>query len=106
MTASSWACATAATKSKASSSIPNPSSPNPASNSCKTSCLCRCRASARHLLSFSPVQVRQNRAIDFHAAPEMTETQILIRAVLMIVVVHDGHADPHEPQIIKDVHRH
>src|ERR1700722_3917089 len=114
MTASSWAPATAAQNSQAPSSPPNPSSPPAANNSSKTfsrySCLrvtSASSASLRYLfLSCSPIQVRQNRPIYLHPIPEMPQPQILIRTVLMIVVVHDRHTDPWQPDILKDVHRH
>src|ERR1700751_3124537 len=114
MKASSWASATAATKSKASNSTPNPSSPNPASSSCKIFCLsdftvkcCSAISVVSVLICFlSPIQIGENRAINFHPAPELSEPQIFIGAVLMVVVIHDWNSDPLQPELVEDIHRH
>src|SRR5213594_356425 len=48
--------------------------------------------------------MRQDRAIDLHPAPEMAELQILIRTVLMIVGIDDGHSNHWKAQLFKYVH--
>src|SRR5690242_6893208 len=53
----------------------------------------------------SPVEAGQNRGVDFDSTPQVAESYVFIGAVLVIVVVGDGDADPRETQVIEDVHR-
>src|SRR5258706_14290105 len=59
-------------------------------------------ASLEHNL---PIQSRQQRPVRLHALPEMSQPQIFVGAVLMIVVVHDWHTHRRQSQIFEYIHR-
>ena len=52
----------------------------------------------------SPFEVGQKRRVGFDALPEVAEAEIFVRAVLVIVVIDDGHADPGQAEIFEDIH--
>ena len=51
-----------------------------------------------------PVEVGKKNAIGFDALPEVAEAKIFVGAVLVIVIVDDGYADPGEAEVFEDVH--
>ena len=51
-----------------------------------------------------PIQIREQDGVGFYALPEVAETEIFVGAVLVVVVVDDGDADPGEAELFEDVH--
>lgn len=51
-----------------------------------------------------PIQVGQDCGVEFYTAPEVAQAEIFVGAVLMIVIIHDGDADPREAEVFENVH--